>query len=122
MLRPRTMTTRVVGTLLTVRATTGACAALDEPGSTPTAAPPASTPGPSEDDLVPGWDEPGDGPAPTPAADLTPSQLREMLRLPATGPPTSTTCTDVDVHVTELDVAMGGTEATARVGPFAPVG
>lgn len=97
----------MVGTLLALLVTTVACAAFDEPRSTPTAAPPASTPGPSEKDLAPGWDEPGDGPAPTPAADLTPSQLREMLRLPATGPATATTCTDVDVHVTELDVAMG---------------
>lgn len=105
------MTTRgrlvVAGLLALTSGTLAACANPADPAATPTPNAPASTPGPTESDLPPGWDEPGDGPTPTPADELTAEQLSSILRLPATAPVSAATCTDVDVHLTFVDAATG---------------
>ncbi|MGP7961239.1 DUF4232 domain-containing protein [Sanguibacter sp. A247] len=92
-----------------------ACAPIDADASSPETAPatvsapaaPGSTSGPSEEDLPPGWDEPGDGPAPVPADALSPEQLLALVRLPATGATTAATCTEVDAHLRFVDAALG---------------
>lgn len=88
-----------------VRSPSGEVTTTSMPPAAPAA--PGSTPGPAEKDLPPGWDEPGDGPTPAPADALAPEQLRALLRLPATGPDTATTCADVEAHVTFVDAALG---------------
>lgn len=73
-----------------------------------TTAAPSSVPGPSEQDLPPGWDEPGDGVV-TADADLTQEELRALLRLPATASSTDSSCLPeaVEVSLTFTDAALG---------------
>lgn len=69
---------------------------------------PSSVPGPSEQDLAPGWDERGDGEVMA-DADLGLQELAGILRLPATATSTATSCRpdDVALSLTFTDAAMG---------------
>ncbi len=101
----RTPAALTVAALIVVALAVSACAGTDADPSTRTAA--STSPGP--DDLAPGWDEPRDGPAPTPDADLATAQLAEILRLPASAPETPETCApdDVALTLTFTDAALG---------------
>lgn len=113
----------------------GGCAVLDAgsdaqdggapdsvtPSGAATAAP-SSVPGPSEQDLEPGWDEPGDAVV-TPDDELTPVDLAGMLRLPATAASTATSCgpEDVELSVSFVDAAMGHRYGVLEVVNVSPV-
>lgn len=101
----RTPAALTVAALTVVALAVSACAGPDADPSTRTAA--STSPGP--DDLAPGWDEPQDGPAPTPDADLATAQLAEILRLPASAPEAPESCApdDVALTLTFTDAALG---------------
>lgn len=73
-----------------------------------TTAAPSSVPGPAEQDLAPGWDQPSDGEL-LPDAGLTPGDLAGMLRLQATATSTLTSCSPdaVALSLSYVDAALG---------------
>ena len=82
---------------------------------------PSSVPGPSEQDLGPGWDERGDGEVAA-DADLSPRELADLLRLPATATSTTSSCQpdDVALSLTFTDAAMGHRFGALRVENTSP--
>ena len=63
---------------------------------------------PSEGELTPGWDEPGDTPTVDPS-DLSQGEITDLLRIPATTPTTPTTCQNdqVSIAIQFTDAATG---------------
>lgn len=114
--------TRLVALMLL--AATAACASDDEPVSVESAAPvsPPPTPPltagpPSEEDLAPGWDEPGDGPSPEPIERLSEDELRRLLRTRASVPTTADSCGsgEVEAALVGFDVALGHRYTSLKV-------
>lgn len=104
----------VAGAALLGLAATVLAACSPTPAGPSTAA--QSAPAPSEGELTPGWDEPGDSPV-VPDTDLSAAEVTALLRVTATGPLAEDSCApeQVAVALTGFDAAMGHRDATVEV-------
>ncbi len=87
-----------------------ACVADDpDPPARTAKQPPLSAGPPSEAELSPGWDQPPDGPTPTPDADLSDADLTALLRTRGSSTEGAQSCGPADVvaRLSGIDAALG---------------
>jgi len=90
--------------------------AMPVPGPT-ISQPPLTAGPPNEEDLAPGWDDPPDGPSPTPDARLGDDALTALLRTRSSALAGSAGCgpDDVSARLDGFDVALGHRYTGIRV-------